>query len=264
MKSWNMLLKNCKKDFTLIKKELILFCIAYILLITINYFVSNYFLKIIITDPISLIPYFVFLFAYSGVFLVMQYFFQKSYSLKLNIPLNITNLRCYFLKIIQIYFVQFLIYIGILLLFTVVFIIIIILQTNLFKINFKDQMLFTQSITFLLIILGTVWFFRLFFVNAILLYSRTNRKNKIIIQESKYLVKSNISLILFLLFILAICMVPRMFINLNNYNIPIVSNILLIVNYVIGFLSCVAVMIITENEVIENKHLFLLEPKNEN
>jgi hypothetical protein len=86
VKSWKRLIACIKKDFSLVKQDLLPFCLVYIVLSALYYAVSYGMSRDMTRKPILLIPFFAVLIGFSVLLLANQYWFQKAYSKKIGVP----------------------------------------------------------------------------------------------------------------------------------------------------------------------------------
>lgn len=259
MNSWKRLLSYLKKDFFITRKELILFSIIYSFITILYTAGTSFFNKYMSSNPILLIPFFVVVFVYGIAMIIIQYYFQRSYSKKICIPADINKLSSVIFKTMQIYVIQFLLYIGFILL-----IILVLMGINFFmKIQGEVFSLFVPILTFSVLMFGVIWFFRLLFVNYILFYDRINMKTKVILQESKYLVKQNLGVIITMLVVCIAVLVPQLIDTFKKNGHQSINYFSSAVYLIIGILNSYFFVIITGNVIIEHKYLFLLKPKKE-
>lgn len=128
--------------------------------------------------------------AFSLIQLLNIFFFQKEYSKKINCTCEVNTIPVFLLNVIKIYIVQFLI-------FLVIFIAAIIPASLLLTITNETDINFMETPWFwigtgVIIVFSLIWFYRLLFVANILVYKRSQYKSKVIIRESKYLIKKNL------------------------------------------------------------------------
>ena len=190
------------------------------------------------------------------VFPISFYKFQKKYAVLKKAPYKIISIGKYFLRIIQIYIIQYLILIALL-------IGIIIISSFISVISKKVSTILTPIITFGFIMFSIYWFLRLFFVPYILLFTRTNYVSGNIILESKYLIKNNIGFTLSVILFPIIISIPTFIGILKYHNVPQVNYFSVIIGLVIQIVIYVGCAYITINEVIKNSDFASEFVKNE-
>jgi hypothetical protein len=261
MKSETTLITFVKKDFRLLIKPTLLFASIYSILSIVFVYVSHVLAKEIRTHSIYSILDFTIIILYLLGILYNQYLFQSKYGEMIDIPANTVNFFNFLCKLVKLFIIQLLIFFGVLaLLFLTIF---------LFEIYDHSKpsiagmliTLFAVLLVLSFIVYFLYWFVRLAFIKYILIYSRIHYSNKIIIQESKYLVKQNFRTIFILFIIFLVCLIPQMITNSHNHNALATNYFSTVPCYLVGLVSTFIFIVITVNSILEHKYFFLLEPK---
>lgn len=260
MRSWKRLIGYLKKDFALTKRDLITFSIGYTVLTIMYYLITEIFNTQMSSQPFLVIPFLFIMILYSIGMVINQYFFQKRYTDKLSVPANINKVGSVIISLIKVYFLQFLIFLGI----VVGIVITLIFMSAVLKSYNEFFHLLILIVSFCITIFGFFWFYRLAFISYILVYSRINMQLRTIILESKYLIKENIGLIIIQLvigFIPVFILVAHALVTHSQMKIGFLFSVFFTL---IGLLTSYIFIVITENTIIDHKYYFLLEPKKEN
>lgn len=255
MDSWKRLISCIRNGFSITQKDFIYFCVSYSLITLVYYGVVNFLQQIIVTKPLFVIPLFALACVFGITILCIQYLFQRSYSKKMNVFAKINNLSSVILKSIQIYVIQFLLFMG----FMILFVLITMIPFILIKPQGNITTIIIPIYTFIVIALSILWFYRLLFINNLVMYTRVDTKNKIIIKESIYLAKKNISVIISMLIISIIIMSPQIYNaikNSNQINTNYISSIFLVL---LGIINTYFNIILTVDEIKTHKDKFLIE-----
>ena len=260
MKSWKRLIACIKKDFSLVQRALIPFCLIYIALSVLYYAGIYQISQSMAAKPILMIPFFAVLIVFSIALLANQYWFQKAYSKKIGVPANTEKFVTMLSRGIKIYVLQFLIFLGV----AIVLVALFVFVECLVKVHGSFFQLLIPIVTIALIVFGVIWFYRLLFVNSILMYSRLNAKSRAIIQESKYLVRQNFGVVLTMIAVCLIAILPPVLSNLGKQAASKPNLITSVLSSVLGLINTYFFVVITVNAVIEHKYFFLLSSKKEN
>lgn len=200
------LFKGIKTDIPLIKKDVLWFISVQIGLSIAN---AIYAQKILPKLPIK-----EFAFVHLAIIIVPGlisilnlYTFQKEYSKKIECTCEISTIPSFLLSALKVYGIQFL-------LFLAVFAAYIIIASFLFTCTGNaDTTLIDTPLFWIVIVLTVVctflWFYRLLFVANILVYKRSQYKSKVIIRESKSLVKKHLLLVCTSIFLPLILSIPQ-------------------------------------------------------
>lgn len=179
------------------------------------------------------------------IYPITFYLFQKKYALLKKAPYKINRMGPYFLRLLQIYIIQYLIIFALLLGIMIIF-------SLMSSISKQVSNILTPIITFGLIIFGIYWFYRLFFVPYILIFKRSNYASGNIILESKFLIKKNIAFILLVLLLPILVSIPSALKILKNHGVPQINYLSIIIGIATQLVSYVGCIFITINEVCRN------------
>ena len=253
MSSWNKILSGIKNDARLVKKEGILFSVIYIVLSMVSV-ISSLVIPNLAQSPALMLYFIAGNILLSFFLFINQYYFQKAYSVKKNVPAGINGFWKTFLRIIQLYAVQLLIVMGI----SVVLMLVLGLGMAYLV---ADRMI-------MVVVMGVVcagvilfWIYRINFVSTIFLYYRMDWKSHAAIQESIYLIKSNALVVVPVWILPLLLVVPGTIDSLRNpgtYNPHIIFNSLMVL---FSLVSSIITIYITVQAVIDHKYCFLLKPE---
>lgn len=256
MITWRKMIKNLASDLKLIKKELLAFFAVYFMLSLITILVSNYILPKVMHNNVYLLLIFLLSFVIEFLMFANQFVFQRSYSIKKNIPVNINTFWKTILHSFTINFIQILIVL-------VLFIVILTLVSIISLLFMKNPTTGIYITGFIGVIVGMFWIYRLVFVPFILQYKRINYKARNIIKESIYLIRSNLIIVLPLLVIPVILVIPLSIKGFTNLGINKSYLVISLISIFIDFMSTIILINICVTTINEHKYCFLLQPEDE-
>jgi len=256
MSSWKKITLGIKNDAHLVKKELVIFSVVYLVLNALS-LISSLALPDLAKNPSLTIAFFSGTVLLCILLFINLYFFQRAYSEKKNVPVRIKGLWKTLLRVVQLYAVQMMILIGVMVVLGILLSLgLVVLHAN------KSISLIFVSIVMALAAL--VWIYRINFVTNIFMYERINWKSRAAIKESIYLIKTNASVILPLWFLSLFLLIPGIVENLQK---PGINNPHILLNslaLVVSYLTSLIGVYITVQAVIEHNYYFLLKQEKTN
>ena len=181
-------------------------------------------------------------------FFINKYHFLKFSVQKLTLNYSTLAITQYLLKIVQVFLIQTAIAIVFILLGSILYVILLFL--------FQKLSVYITTI-FSIVVIGFLlfWFVRLFFVPFLLIFQRFNNTVSSIVEDSKYIVKKYLLLLVGMYLLLFLIVSPRLIYLVQNgigyHNDWIVS---LISSFIYGFIYVACVFILLE-EVLNSSDI---------
>jgi len=179
------------------------------------------------------------------VFPINNYYFQKSYSNKIGLKFEFLDLLSYLKELVKIIAKQFLIFVAIALVLSIIMYSIFLIV----KVNFTVKV---YIFIIILMISGIIWFYRLLFIGNLIVYKRTNQSTGIIFIKNKYMLVNN------KYFIIAFYIIPYCIsliislLNNHNFSYPSKNIYLFSINLCISVFASICCVCLTSNEIKES------------